>query len=115
MEEKEGEDILKKVNNTTQPRSPSDRTGNQINTSYNNSNYKSTKSKFNVYSSMKKKSNQTKDYTLESDIRRPLFNNWQEGNKNIHTLETNIMFQNKLLEKYQKWANVLLSVIDQKK
>ena len=47
----------------------------QNNTSYNNNNYKSTKSKFNVYSSMKKKSNQTKDYTLESDIRRPLFNN----------------------------------------
>ena len=114
MEEKEGEDILKNVNNTTQPRSPSDRTGNQINTSYNNSNYKSTKSKFNISSSIKKKANQNKDYTIESDIRKPLFNN-QEGNKNIHTLETNIMIQNKLLDEYQKWVSVLLTVIDQKK
>jgi len=115
MEEKEGEDILKKVNNTTQPRSPSNRTGIKNNTSYNNSYYKSTKSKFNVSSSMKKKSNQNKDYTLESDIRRPLFNNCPETNKNIHTLETNIIIQNKLLEEYQKWINVLLSVIDYKK
>ena len=115
MEEKEGEDILKNVNNTTQPRSPSDRTGNQINTSYNNSNYKSTKSKFNISSSIKKKANQNKDYSLEPDIRKPLFNSCQEGNKNIHTLETNIMIQNKLLDEYQKWVNVLLTVIDQKK
>ena len=64
---------------------------------------------------MKKKSNQNKDYTLESDIRRPLFNNCPETNKNIHTLETNIIIQNKLLEEYQKWINVLLSVIDHKK
>jgi hypothetical protein len=115
MEEKEGEDILKNVNNTTQPRSPSDRTGNQINTSYNNSNYKSTKSKFNISSSIKKRANQNKDYTLEPDLRKPLFNNCQEGNKNIHTLETNIMIQNKLLDEYQKWVNVLLTVIDHKK
>ena len=113
MEEKEGEDILKNVNNTTQPRSPSNRTGNQNNTSYNNSNYKSTKSKFNISSSIKKKANQNKDYTIESDIRKPLFNS-QEGNKNIHTLETNIMIQNKLLDEYQKWVNFLLSVIDHK-
>ena len=115
MEEKEGEDIIKNVNNTTQPRSPSNRTGIQNNTSYKNSNYKSTKSKYNISSSMKKKSNQNKDYTIESDIRKPLFNNCQEGNKNIHILETNIMIQNKLLEEYQKWVNVLLSVIDHKK
>ena len=115
MEEKEGEDILKNVNNTTQPRSPSDRTGNQINTSYNNSNYKSTKSKFNISSSIKKRANQNKDYTLEPDLRKPLFSNCQEGNKNIHTLETNIMIQNKLLDEYQKWVNVLLTVIDHKK
>lgn len=114
MEEKDGDDI-KNVNNTTQPRSPSNRTGLQNNTSYNNSNYKSTKSKFNISSSIKKKVNQNKDYTLESDIRKPLFNKYQEENKNIHALETNIMIQNKLLDEYQKWINILLSVIDHKK
>ena len=114
MEEKDGDDI-KNVNNTTQPRSPSNRTGLQNNTSYNNSNYKSTKSKFNISSSIKKKVNQNKDYTLESDIRKPLFNKYQEENKNVHALETNIMIQNKLLDEYQKWINILLSVIDHKK
>ena len=114
MEEKDGDDI-KNENNTTQPRSPSNRTGLQNNTSYNNSNYKSTKSKFNISSSIKKKVNQNKDYTLESDIRKPLFNKYQEENKNIHALETNIMIQNKLLDEYQKWINILLSVIDHKK
>lgn len=114
MEEKDGDDI-KNVNNTTQPRSPSNRTGLQNNTSYNNSNYKSTKSKFNISSSIKKKVNPNKDYTLESDIRKPLFNKYQEENKNVHALETNIMIQNKLLDEYQKWINILLSVIDHKK
>lgn len=114
MEEKDGDDI-KNVNNTTQPRSPSNRTGLQNNTSYNNSNYKSTKSKFNISSSIKKKVNQNKDYTLESDIRKPLFSKYQEENKNVHALETNIMIQNKLLDEYQKWINILLSVIDHKK
>ena len=113
MEEKVGDDILKNVNHTTQPRSPSIMTKIQNNTSNNNSNYKSTKSKFNISSSIKKKVNQNKNFNLESDIRKPLFG--KEENKNIHILETNIMIQNKLLEEYQKWINILLSVIDHKK
>ena len=55
MKGREKIEILKNSNQTTQARSPSPRTGRQKINTYKNSFTKSTKSKYNVSSSIKKK------------------------------------------------------------
>ena len=105
---KEGNQIYNKIN---LPRSPSPKAGRNKN-SFNN---KSTNSKYNNLSSNKKNYNPSKNFTIDSDKNKNLFGNEDEENKNYEILATNIRIQNKLLEEYQNWTNILLSVIDNQK
>ena len=111
---KENEDYFKNIKNS-QFRSPSPKADRQNINIYNNINNKSTSSKYNISSSIKKKTNPNKNFTLDSENNRPLFDNPDEENKYYHILATNVRIQNKILEEYQKWTNILLSVIDSKK
>ena len=115
MKGREKIEILKNSNQTTQARSPSPRTGRQKINTYKNSFTKSTKSKYNVSSSIKKKIKSNKNCSLESEINRPLFENIEDENKSYQILASNVRVQNKILEEYQKWINILLSVIDNEK
>lgn len=93
-------------------RSPSPKERRQNINSFNN---KSTNSKYNNYSSMKKSYNPSKNFTIDSDKNKNLFGNDEEENKNYEILATNIRAQNKLLDEYQNWTNILLNVIDNQK
>ena len=101
-------------------RSPSPKNIKQNINPYTNINNKTTSSKLNISSSMssiKKKGNQNKNYTLDSDNKnnKLLFDYQDEENKYYHIIATNVRIQNKILDEYQKWTNILLSVIDNKK
>ena len=101
-------------------RSPSPKNVKQNINPYTNINNKTTSSKLNISSSMssiKKKGNQNKNYTLDSDNKnnKLLFDYQDEENKYYHIIATNVRIQNKILDEYQKWTNILLSVIDNKK
>lgn len=106
---KEGSQIYNKINLA---RSPSPKGGRQKKNSFNN---KSTNSKYNNFSSTKKNYNPSKNFTIDSDKNKNLFGNDDEENKNYEILATNIRIQNKLLEEYQNWTNILLGVIDSQK
>ena len=105
---KEGTQIYNKINLA---RSPSPKAGRKLN-SFNN---KSTNSKYNNFSSTKKNYNPGKNFTIDSEKTKNLFGNDDEENKNYEILATNIRVQNKLLEEYQNWTNILLGVIDSQK
>jgi hypothetical protein len=101
-------------------RSPSPKNVKQNNNPYTNLNIKTTSSKLNISSSMssiKKKGNPNNNYTLDSDNKnnKLLFDYKEEENKCYHIIATNVRIQNKILDEYQKWTNILLSVIDNKK
>ena len=105
------------LNQISQARSPSPKTGRQkINSnSYKNINNKSTNSKYNNFSSKKKQYNPLKNYTIDSEKKKALFANMEEDYKNYQILATNVRVQNKIIEEYQNWVNILLSVINTKK
>ena len=103
------------TNQISQDRSPSPKTGRQKINLYNNINNNSTNSKYNNFSSTKKKYNPLKNFTIVSEKNKPLFGEMEEDNENYQILATNVRVQNKIIEKYQNWVNILLSVIDNKK
>lgn len=111
---KDGSRISNNIKQIIQVRSPSPKTGRQNINSYYNINNKSTNSKYHNYSSMKKKYNPQKNFTIDSEKNKALFDNIEED-KNYEMLATNVRVQNKILEEYQNWVNILLSVIDIKK
>ena len=107
-------------NDQTQLRSPSPKKIKQNINIYNNTNNKTTSSKINIsssISSIKKKNNPSKNYTLDSDNNnnKLFFECQDEENKYYRIIATNVRIQNKILEEYQKWINILLSVINNKK
>ena len=112
---KDGSRISNNIKQIIQVRSPSPKTGRQNINSYYNINNKSTNSKYHNYSSMKKKYNPQKNFTIDSEKNKALFDNVEEEDKNYEMLATNVRVQNKILEEYQNWVNILLSVIDIKK
>ena len=101
----------KDINNMEQNLSPKSR--HKISNPYKKTNNRSTNSKY-IPSSMKKSINQVRDYTIDSDNNKNLFNS-EEENKNYHNLANDIRIQNKILEEYQKWVKTLLSVINNNK
>ena len=112
---KDGSRISNNIKQIIQVRSPSLKTGRQNINAYYNINNKSTNSKYHNYSSMKKKYNPQKNFTIDSEKNKALFDNVEEEDKNYEMLATNVRVQNKILEEYQNWVNILLSVIDIKK
>ena len=107
-------------NDKTLLRSPSPKNIKQNINIYNNTNNKTTSSKINISSSIstiKKKNNPNKNYTLDSENNnnKLFFESQDEENKYYHIIATNVRIQNKILEEYQKWTNILLSVINNKK
>ena len=74
---------------------------------------KSTNSKY-IPSSRKKLKDKIKDFTIDSENNKALFES-EEENKNYHNLANEIRIQNKILEEYQTWIRTLLSVINNNK
>ena len=110
---REGKKAFKKLNKINKSRDLSPKTEVKKNDSYNNINDKSTNSKLNNFSSMKKKNNSKKKYPLKSESNKMLFEE-EEENKDYEILATNVRIQNKILDEYQNWTYILLSVIDSK-
>ena len=81
------------------------------NNSINNSNNKVSKQKYMFNSSSKKKNNQT--YTIESCYTKSILDSNEE--KNYHILAKQVRIQNKIIEEYQKWINILIPAINDKK
>lgn len=105
---------FKKGNPLIEARSPSPKTGSPHSIIYNNINNQSTNSKY--YSSSKKQeTSKTKNSSLDFSNNKNLFNSYENDSKNNHFLMTNVRVQNKILEEYQKWINILLLYIDTKK
>ena len=78
----------------------------------NNIPIKSSKYIFN--SSSKNKSRQTKNMTIDTMNTKSIFENYNED-KNYQNLATNVRIQNKIIEEYRKWVNILLTAINDKK
>ena len=110
----EGSESFINMNQINQARSSSPKSTKKKINSYNNINNKSTNSKYNTISSMKKENNYNKNITIDSEKNKALFED-EEENNNYQILSTNVRIQNKILEEYQNWINILLSVIDSKK
>ena len=110
----EGSELFKNINQITQARSPSPKAGRQNINTYNNITNKSTNSKYYSSSSIKKDTNPNKEFVLDSEKKKMLFEDDEES-KNYKILATNVRIQNKILEEYQNWINILLSVINSKK
>ena len=110
----EGSESFKNINQITQARSPSPKSGRQNINTYNNITSKSTNSKCYTLSSVKKDTNPSKDFQIDSEKKKMLFED-QEECKNYKILATNVRIQNKILEEYQNWTNILLSIINSKK
>ena len=108
-----GSEIFKNTNTITQTGSPSPKVSKQRINSYINTNNKLTNSKYETFSSMRKKNNPNKDITIDSDKNKIIFED-DEDNQNYQILSTKVRIQNKILEEYQKWVNILLSVINSK-
>ena len=77
----------------------------------NNANTKTSKSKYMFNSSSKKKNNQT--YTIDSCYTKSMID--YNENKNYHILAKQVRIQNKIIEEYQKWVNILIPAINDKK
>ena len=77
----------------------------------NNVNTKTSKSKYMFNSSSKKKNNQT--YTIDSCYTKSMID--YNENKNYHILAKQVRIQNKIIEEYQKWVNILIPAINDKK
>jgi hypothetical protein len=107
MEEKI--DQLKNTNRETN--SININTKNLYNNNINNANNKSIKPKYMFNSSSKKKNKQT--YTIESCYTKSMID--YNEDKNYHILAKQVRIQNKIIEEYQKWINILIPVINDKK
>ena len=77
----------------------------------NNANTKTSKSKYMFNSSSKKKNNQT--YTIDSCYTKSMID--YNEDKNYHILAKQVRIQNKIIEEYQKWVNILIPAINDKK
>ena len=106
---------LKNSNEITEARSPSPKTGRHNSNIYNNLNNTSTNSKYNYSTSKKQVKSKIKNSTLEFSNNKNLFNTYENESKNSQILSANVRIQNKILEEYQKWVNILLLYVDTKK
>ena len=106
---------LKNSNEITEARSPSPKTGRHNSNIYNNLNNTSTNSKYNYSTSKKQVKSKIKNSTLEFSNNKNLFSTYENEYKNSQILSTNVRIQNKILEEYQKWVNILLLYVDTKK
>ena len=102
MEEKEEQ--MKTTNRSPSPISK------RLNMNANNINNHSTNSKF-FFSTVKKRNNKN-DYTIESSKSKIYFN---DETKNFQNIATKVRIQNNIIEEYQKWINILMSAINDKK
>ena len=110
----DGSEIFKNTNQITQTGSPSPKVSKQKINSYINLNNKSSNSKYETFSSIKKRNNPSKNNTIDSEKNKVLFED-DEDEQNCQMLSAKVRIQNKTLEEYQKWINILLSVIDSKR
>ena len=115
MEEKSGIEQLKTTNRDPSPVS-------QVSGGRQNI-YKNNKLKKQIYNikcyinSTNKKSNQSQNITnntIESYNIKSIFEN-NNDEKNYQNLATNVRIQNNLIEEYQRWINILLTAINNKK
>lgn len=81
------------------------------NNSINNANNKGPKSRYINNSSSKKKNNQT--YTIDTCYTKSMIDSNEE--KNYRFLAKQVRIQNKIIEEYQKWINILIPAINDKK
>ena len=86
-------------------------TKNIYNNNINNSNNKKSKPKYIFNSSSKKKNNQT--YTIDTCYTKSM-RDYNED-KNFHILAKQVRIQNKIIEEYQKWINILIPAINDRK
>lgn len=110
------EERTKSIEQISQIRSPPSKAGKQKLSSYSNINDISTNYIYNSnnFSSQKKETNPIKAFELKSDEKKVLFEDVEE-NMDYQNLATNVRIQNRILEEYENWINILLSVIDSKK
>ena len=100
---------LKTTNRESYPKNAN--TNNFYNNNINNSNNKTSKSKYMLNSSPKKKNNQT--YTIDTCYTKSMRDCNED--KNFHILAKQVRIQNKIIEEYQKWINILIPVINDRK
>ncbi len=86
-------------------------TKNIYNNNINNSNNKKSKPKYIFNSSSKKKNNQ--NYTIESCYTKSMID--YNEDKNYRILAKQVRIQNKIIEEYQKWIDILIPTINDKK
>ena len=98
----------------TSNRNPSPISGRKNNIINNNNiSSQSSNSKYFVNSSIKNKDKLNFNTIDSSNSKSIIDNNYDE--KNYQNLVTNIRIQNNLIEEYQKWINILLNAINNKK
>ena len=110
---------LKTSNRNPSPVSPMSGVSGRQNVYKNNSKMlkKSLNSKYYMNSSNKKTNNQNNNTnnTIESSYNiKSIFEN-SNDEKNYQNLATNVRIQNNIIEEYQKWINILLTAINNKK
>ena len=97
--------------NNYEPNLINTNTNNFYNNNINNANNKTSKSKYMFNSSSKKKNNQT--YTIDSCYTKSMVD--YNEDKNYHFLAKQVRIQNKIIEEYQKWINILIPAINDRK
>ena len=107
MEEKMEQ--LKTTNRNLSPIS-----GRQSNNKINKINKKSYNPKYYINSTNKKTNNQSQNNTIDSYNIKSIFES-NNDEKNYQNLATNVRIQNNIIEEYQKWINILLAAINDKK
>ena len=95
----------------TTNRNASPITGRQDNNTINSINSKTFNAKY-ITSTAKKKNQNINHNTIDSYNSKLFLSDFDE--KSFHNLATKVRIQNNIIEEYQKWVNILLTVINNK-
>jgi hypothetical protein len=107
------EEKIENLKTTNRNPSPISGRKNNIKNNNNISSSQSSNSKYFINSSIKNKDKQNFNTIDSSNSKSILDNNYDE--KNYQNLVTNIRIQNNIIDEYQKWINILLNAINNKK